>query len=99
MASRDPLGPGRDALAAGDWALAKESFAEAARESGSPDAVDGLGRALWWLKDVRAAIETRTRAHSMYKSQGRSGLRENYDRSFATMRQPTGGLREPRRWR
>ena len=71
MASRDPLGRGRDALAAGDWALAKESFAEAARESGSPDAVDGLGRALWWLKDVRAAIETRTRAHSMYKSQGR----------------------------
>ena len=71
MASRDPLGRGRDALAAGDWALAKESFAEAAGESGSPDAVDGLGRALWWLKDVRAAIETRTRAHSMYKSQGR----------------------------
>jgi DNA-binding NarL/FixJ family response regulator len=71
MASRDPLGPGRDALAAGDWAVAKESFAEAATESGSPDAVDGLGRALWWLKDVRAAIETRTRAHSMYKSQGR----------------------------
>ena len=71
MVSRDPLGRGRDALAAGDWALAKESFAEAAGESGSPDAVDGLGRALWWLKDVRAAIETRTRAHSMYKSQGR----------------------------
>ena len=71
MAGRDPLGRGHEALAAGDWALAKESFAEAAGDGGSPDALDGLGRAQWWLKDVRAAIETRTRAHSGYKSQGR----------------------------
>ena len=73
MSSRDPLSRGRDALAAGDWALAKEAFAEAVAESGSPDALDGLGRALWWLKDVRAAIETRTRAHKAYRSQGRLG--------------------------
>jgi hypothetical protein len=72
MTSRDPLSRGRDALAAGDWALAKEAFAAVA-ETGSPDALDGLGRALWWLKDVRAAIETRTRAHKAYKSQGRLG--------------------------
>lgn len=71
VASQDPLSRGHEALAAGDWGLAKESFAEAAGEGGSPDALDGLGRALWWLKDVRAAIETRTRAHSAYKSQGR----------------------------
>ena len=53
--------------------MAKEAFAEAAAESSSPDALDGLGRALWWLKDLRAAIETRTRAHKAYKSQGRLG--------------------------
>ena len=62
---------GRDALASRDWALAQESFAEAVAEGGSPDALDGLGRALWWLKDVRAAIEIRTRAHRASKSQGR----------------------------
>ena len=33
----------------------------------TPEALDGLGRAHWWLKDVRSAIETRTRAYRAYK--------------------------------
>ena len=46
---------------------AKEAFEAAGSESKSPEALDGLGRALWWLKDVRSAIETRTRAYAAYK--------------------------------
>lgn len=71
MGTEERLSIGSGALAVGDWELAKESFEEAAREGDSPDALDGLGRALWWLKDVRAAIETRTRAEGGYKRQGR----------------------------
>ena len=74
MAVRDSLSRGNDALAVGDWALAGECFAEAVAQTGSPEALDGLGRAQWWLKDVRTAMETRTRAHRAYKRAGR--LRE-----------------------
>ncbi len=62
---------GNAALAVGDWASAKEYFADAVEQSCSAEALDGLGRAEWWLKDVRGAIETRTRAHSAFKRDGR----------------------------
>ena len=74
MAVRSSLSRGHDALAAGDWAGARVCFAEAVAQTGSPDALDGLGRAQWWLKDVRTAMETRTVAHREYKRAGR--LRE-----------------------
>ncbi|MEU4492935.1 LuxR C-terminal-related transcriptional regulator [Streptomyces sp. NPDC023998] len=42
-------------------------------EDGSPDALNGLGQALWWLKDVDGAIEVRTRAYAGLRSDGRFG--------------------------
>lgn len=71
MAGRDPLSRGREALQVADWVLARECFEMAASLEATPDAFDGLGRALWWLKDVRGAIESRTRALGEYKRQGR----------------------------
>ncbi|MGH2776497.1 MAG: LuxR C-terminal-related transcriptional regulator [Actinomycetota bacterium] len=55
------------ALAAGDWEAAKEGFAAAVEHDSSPEAADGLGRALWWLDDVSAAIEVRTTAYGAYR--------------------------------
>jgi DNA-binding CsgD family transcriptional regulator len=65
-------GPAGLALDRGDWTLARELF-EAASDGPSPETLDGLGRSLWWLKDVPAAIETRTRAYGAYKEAGQFG--------------------------
>jgi tetratricopeptide (TPR) repeat protein len=67
MSNANSLAVGREALEAGDWAAAKEAFEKACLEDDSPEALDGLGRALWWMKDVRSAIEIRTRAYRAYK--------------------------------
>lgn len=71
MGPRDRLRRGYDALASGDWLLAEKLFDEAVRDDPDPDALDGLGVALWWRKDVRAAVELRTRAHRGFKAEGR----------------------------
>jgi DNA-binding NarL/FixJ family response regulator len=67
MSDADSLALGREALQAGDWATAKEAFEKASVEDDSAEALDGLGRAMWWMKDVRSAIEIRTRAYGAYK--------------------------------
>jgi DNA-binding NarL/FixJ family response regulator len=36
----------------------------------SPEALDGLGRALWWLRDERAAVVNRERAYSGFRRDG-----------------------------
>ena len=55
------------AFASGDWGLAKSEFEAAAERDPSPEVIDGLGRTLWWLKDVTAAIEVRTTAYGAYR--------------------------------
>lgn len=50
---------------------AHSAFAEAAAADPSADALDGLGRALWWRKDVSAALEARTRAYAALRRERR----------------------------
>ena len=71
MSLRDLLEPGNQALAVGNWSLAKKSFEAALDDHESPEALDGLGQALWWLKEARSAIEVRARAYIAYKLEGR----------------------------
>lgn len=71
MGPRDQLRRGYDALASGDWVLAERLFDEAVRDDPAPDALDGLGMARWWRKDVRSALDLRTRAHRGFKAEGR----------------------------
>jgi DNA-binding NarL/FixJ family response regulator len=59
------------AFSLGDWELARDEFRVAAEHDTSPDLIDGLGRSLWWLKEVPEAIDTRTRAYAAYKEAGR----------------------------
>jgi tetratricopeptide (TPR) repeat protein len=61
---------GERALAAGDWDGARAAFAEAVAADPSPQALDGLGRTLWWLGDVDAAIEHRERAYAALRASG-----------------------------
>ena len=68
--STEAIGVGEASLATGDWDAARESFETALLDGESPEAVDGLGRALWWLGDPDGAIEHRERAFTLYKASG-----------------------------
>jgi DNA-binding CsgD family transcriptional regulator len=66
----EPLRPGREALAAGDWEAAREAFQRALKEDDSPEVHDGLARALWWLGDVDGAIDHREAAYTRFRQRG-----------------------------
>jgi ATP/maltotriose-dependent transcriptional regulator MalT len=58
------------ALHAAQWQQAKALFEAALAEQDTPEVRDGLGLALWWLNEVSAAHEHRTRAYLGYKQRG-----------------------------
>ena len=58
-------------FAGADWAAARDSFAEALEgDPGDPEALDGLGQALWWLGDRDAGIDRRRQAYAEYRRRG-----------------------------
>src|SRR3954469_6052183 len=60
-----------DAFRAADWAAARDVFAAALEaEPGDPEALDGLGRALWWLGERDAGIGRRREAYAAYRRGG-----------------------------
>lgn len=65
-----PLAEGYEALATGGWAAARDAFTELLDRSEMPEALDGLGRALWWLGDERGAIVNRERAYAGFRRDG-----------------------------
>jgi DNA-binding CsgD family transcriptional regulator len=63
---------GYQALANGDWQGALDAF-DAALDAGGdidPDALDGRGRALWWLRDAEGAVASRERAYAGFRREG-----------------------------
>jgi DNA-binding NarL/FixJ family response regulator len=71
IAERDvSLAAGYEALAAGNWEVARDEFAAAVDATDSPDALDGLSRALWWLRDGRGAVVNRERAYAGFRRDG-----------------------------
>jgi DNA-binding CsgD family transcriptional regulator len=65
------LRAGAGALDRGDWPGAVSAFDAALRETETPDALDGLGQAHWWLNHLDTAIELRTKAYVAYVEAGR----------------------------
>jgi DNA-binding NarL/FixJ family response regulator len=61
---------GYEALASGDWEGARAAFESALSVEELPEALDGLGRALWWLRDSKRAIVYRERAYSGFRRDG-----------------------------
>lgn len=63
---------GYQALAAGDWQGALAAFDAALDASGDidPEALDGRGRALWWLRDAEGAVASRERAYAGFRREG-----------------------------
>lgn len=68
--AEDALARGHEALASGEWEDARAAFHEALDSTDSPEALDGLGRALWWLRDERGAVVYRERAYAGFRRDG-----------------------------
>ena len=67
----DPIAEGYTALKAGEWERARGCFQAALAEGEqSTEALDGMGRALWWLNETRASIRYRERAYAHFRRQG-----------------------------
>ena len=65
------------ALADGRWGDARDGFAAVLDENNpqrhSPEALKGMGEALWWLGDPAGCVEYRTRAYAAYRREGNDG--------------------------
>ncbi|MEA2441684.1 MAG: hypothetical protein QOH76_3108 [Thermoleophilaceae bacterium] len=64
------LASAAQALAAADWERARELYAAAVAEEESPEALDGLGQALWWLGETQQGVEARRRAFAAFRQRG-----------------------------
>jgi ATP/maltotriose-dependent transcriptional regulator MalT len=62
---------GRRALEAARWDAARDAFESVLGEEETPDALDGLGLALWFLGDVGGGLAARERAVEGYVRTGR----------------------------
>ena len=70
MSPDAPLTTAREALEAGDWPRARDGFEAALAEEESPEALAGLGTALWWLQDADRSLELRERAYAAHRRRG-----------------------------
>src|SRR5580765_4461430 len=61
---------GPEALARGSWSEARAAFASSLAVGESPEALEGLGLAAWWLDDGEAVFEARERAYKLYLDRG-----------------------------
>lgn len=65
------VGLGYEALASGDWEAARRAFEEALDHGGDdPEALDGLGRVYWWLREPDKAVVHRERAYAQFRREG-----------------------------
>jgi len=69
-ATSSGLAQGEQSLADGDWAAATEAFESVLMFGKDPAAHDGLGRALWWLRDVDRSVAERTAAYTGFRQLG-----------------------------
>lgn len=68
--AEDRIARGYEELAIGDWSAARDAFLDALTLAESPEALDGLGRALWWLREERDAVVHRERAYAGFRRDG-----------------------------
>jgi tetratricopeptide (TPR) repeat protein len=65
-----PLATGRAALDHGAWEAALAAFEAAVAQAETPEALEGLGGALYWLDPTEEALEHRERAFRLYRERG-----------------------------
>jgi ATP/maltotriose-dependent transcriptional regulator MalT len=70
MSAAQAIADGHAALEAGRWAQARAAFEAALAERETPEALDGMGSALWWLGETRASVAYRERAYAGFRRSG-----------------------------
>ena len=60
----------QQALERGSWDEARIRFAEALIAEETPEALEGLGAAAWWLEDPQVVFASRERAYRLYRERG-----------------------------
>ncbi len=60
------LNRGREALSVGEWEEAKRLLEEALTTEESPEVLEGLSWACWWLNDAPAVFENRLKAYNLF---------------------------------
>jgi len=99
------LAVGNEALKAGDWVAARDSFRAALDREETPEALSGLGEALWWLGETQASVEHRERAYAGFRHRPDAvqaanlalGLSIHYRASVGNRPAAMGWLRRARR--
>jgi DNA-binding CsgD family transcriptional regulator len=61
----------KESLAHGRWEQARQQLAAQLVERESPEALDGMGTALWWLCQIRESLKYRERAYVAYRAEDR----------------------------
>lgn len=61
---------GRSALQSGRWQEAVAAFEASLTQKETPEALEGMGEALWWLCDARSSVRHRERAFVMFREAG-----------------------------
>ncbi|MGH2520964.1 MAG: LuxR C-terminal-related transcriptional regulator [Anaerolineales bacterium] len=64
------MNAGRQALARCAWDEARARFEAALRGEETPEALEGLGLAAWWLDDATVTFDARERAYQLYRQRG-----------------------------
>ncbi len=59
-------------LALGRWERARQQLTAVLAEHETPDALEGMGTALWWLGEIRASLDYRMRAYASYRAKQRN---------------------------
>ena len=62
--------PGWTALAQARWKAARTAFEGALKHEESPELLEGLSWAAWWLDDADAVFDARARAYRLYRTRG-----------------------------
>ena len=68
--SVDDVTAGHLALDAGDWRRAQHAFERALASAETPEALEGLGLAAWWLDLAEVVFDSRERAYRGYRRRG-----------------------------
>jgi LuxR family transcriptional regulator, maltose regulon positive regulatory protein len=68
----DHLSAGREALAERRWEAARSCFEAALAAAETPEALEGLSWAGWWLDDGDSVFAARERAYRLYRARGKA---------------------------
>ena len=70
MTSTDTYRAGTQALQRGAWEEARAQFQTSVAAHETPQALEQLGLAAWWLDDAALTLDARERAYRLYRDQG-----------------------------